>query len=407
MKEPRKVVQAVLWQFIYWEYDARQFKDILEPKMFLDYFRLFEILASTEKEKIVKDGMLTTEIMNIFTSEKLNEITAEVITSTYYSFYLYKDIEFLIQNYYKHKNADDVFAQVDAVRRANEQLQRMQSDNEAKKYQIGSLYDKIVQDSIKLSKKEGILGHATGIDSLDRLTEWLQQGTLMRLTAYSNIGKSKLAYHICNQILKQDLYVIFFSLEVTKERVVHNLMMNWYNKDYNFISRGKWIEDYWIDCADFFGKKLEVVDDIYSLNRIIWYTKARKPDVIFIDFVQNIQTDKKDEYQAMTEVAVQLQQLAISEKIAIFDLSQVSQEQAGNFRVGGKIPSKGSGALVASADVNLVMERDQDTWHNLLYVAKNKFWMNGKCIELDMDFSKNQVTDLGEHILQSKTYTKM
>lgn len=139
--------------------------------MFLDYFRLFEILASTEKEKIVKDGMLTTEIMNIFTSEKLNEITAEVITSTYYSFYLYKDIEFLIQNYYKHKNADDVFAQVDAVRRANEQLQRMQSDNEAKKYQIGSLYDKIVQDSIKLSKKEGILGHATGIDSLDRLTE--------------------------------------------------------------------------------------------------------------------------------------------------------------------------------------------------------------------------------------------
>lgn len=212
--------------------------------MFLDYFRLFEILASTEKEKIVKDGMLTTEIMNIFTSEKLNEITAEVITSTYYSFYLYKDIEFLIQNYYKHKNADDIFAQVDAVRRTNEQLQRMQSDNEAKKYQIGSLYDKIVQDSIKLSKKEGILGYTTGLSTLDRFTDGLQQGTLMRLTAYSNIGKSKLAYHICNTLLKQDLYVIFFSLEVTKERVVHNLMMNWYNKDYNFISRGKWIEDY-------------------------------------------------------------------------------------------------------------------------------------------------------------------
>ncbi len=66
----------------------------------------------------------------------------------------------------------------------------------------------------------------------------------MRLTAYSNIGKSKLAYHVCNTILKQDLHVIFFSLEVTKERVVHNLMMNWYNKDYNFISRGKWIYDY-------------------------------------------------------------------------------------------------------------------------------------------------------------------
>ncbi len=129
--------------------------------MFLDYFRLFEILVNNKKTDIVKDGMLTTEIMKIFSNEKLNEIMVEIMNSAYYSFYIYNDIEFLIKNYYKHKNSDDVFAQVDAVRRANEQLQRMQSNNESKKYQIGSLYDKIVQDSVKLSKKEGILGYTT------------------------------------------------------------------------------------------------------------------------------------------------------------------------------------------------------------------------------------------------------
>jgi predicted ATP-dependent serine protease len=56
------------------------------------------------------------------------------------------------------------------------------------------------------------------------------------------------------------------------------------------------------------------------------YTESRKPDVIFIDFVQNIQTSKENEYQAMTEVAVKIQQLAIKNNIAVFDMSQISNE---------------------------------------------------------------------------------
>lgn len=405
MKDYTQVAKSILWQFLFGEYNARDFTEILEAKMFGSYARLYEIIAQHDKNKLIKDGMLTTEAMQICSSEKINELVIDIMNSQYYSFYLYRDIEFLIKNFYKQKNEDDVFAMVDAVRLKNEKLQKMQSDNEAKKYQIGLLYDKIIADAVELSKKEWISWYSTGIPTLDKYTDGLQAGTLMRLTAYSNIWKSKLAYHICNSLLKQDLSVLFFSLEVTKERVAHNLMMNWYNKDYQYIARGKWIDDYGFDFSSFFSQKLEIVDDIYSLNRIIAFTKHRKPDVVFIDFVQNIQTDKKDEYQAMTEVAVALQQLAISEKIAIFDLSQVSQDQAGNYRVGGKIPSKWSGALVASADVNLVMERDQTTDNNLLHIAKNKFGMNGKCIELQMDFSRNQVKDLGDHLLLSKTPT--
>jgi hypothetical protein len=52
----------------------------------------------------------------------------------------------------------------------------------------------------------------------------------------------------------------------------------------------------------------------------------RKPDMIVIDFVQNIRADGKSEYERMTTIATELQQLAINQKIAIFDLSQVSNE---------------------------------------------------------------------------------
>lgn len=45
-----------------------------------------------------------------------------------------------------------------------------------------------------------------------------------------------------------------------------------------------------------------------------------------IDFVQNVITEDRTEYERMTNVAVSIQNLAVSENVAIFDLSQVSNE---------------------------------------------------------------------------------
>lgn len=284
-----------------------------------------------------------------------------------------------------------------------EKLDNLIARKDSEKYKVWNLFDSIAEESIRLQEHKWILGYSTGIPTLDKFTEWLQRGTVMRLTAYSNIGKSKLSYHICNALLRQDLHILFFSLEVTKERVIHNLMMNWYNRDYWYIARWKWIEDSSFDSSEFFTKKLEVIDDMYNLNQIINYTESRKPDIIFIDFVQNVQTWKENEYQAMTEVAVKIQQLAIKNNIAIFDMSQISNDSV-EYKSGGKIPSKWSGALVASSDVNLVMQRDKETNHNQLFIAKNKFWMNWKCVDLEMDFAKNQVNDLWEEILKSNHF---
>lgn len=55
-------------------------------------------------------------------------------------------------------------------------------------------------------------------------------------------------------------------------------------------------------------------------------TKKLKPDVVMIDFVQNVITEDRTEYERMTNVAVSIQNLAVSENVAVFDLSQVSNE---------------------------------------------------------------------------------
>ena len=154
MKDYTQVAKAILWQFLFGDYNAKDFSEILEAKMFGSYARLYEVVAQYNKQKLVKDGMLTTEAMQICSNEKINELVVNTMSSQYYSFYLYRDIEFLIKNFYKQKNEDDVFAMVDAVRQKNEKLQKMQSDNEAKKYKIGSLYEKIIADAMELSQKQ-------------------------------------------------------------------------------------------------------------------------------------------------------------------------------------------------------------------------------------------------------------
>jgi len=63
-----------------------------------------------------------------------------------------------------------------------------------------------------------------------------------------------------------------------------NLLANYYKKDFNEVEKG--IEfDYSI------YEKLKVYDDKYHLNEIKEITEREKPDVIFIDYIQNVRTE--------------------------------------------------------------------------------------------------------------------
>ena len=67
--------------------------------------------------------------------------------------------------------------------------------------------------------------------------------------------------------------------------------------------------DFCFEMGDF--ENLKIIDDIYNLDEISILIENSPADVVFIDFIQNIQTDLKTEYESMSRVAVQLQRLAI------------------------------------------------------------------------------------------------
>lgn len=357
-------------------------------------FGKYQNIAKLAYGKTFDDLQITkisTEIVKLWEAD----LMAEILNTPFYAIDFYTDIKILIKEYIMASKKDDYDKLIDIEQRV-QLIDRKKASNASEKYLISNLYDNAIEELAKRAerKKKGLyLWFSTWFPLLDRYTEGIQKWTLMRLNAYSNVGKSKFSYQIVNSLLKQDAHVIYFSLEVQANQLIYNLMGNKFWKKISEINRME-IDD--IDMWELFMKKLEVVTDKYQLDEILWYATMRKPDVIVIDFVQNIHS-KWDEYQRMTDIAMRLQQFAIKNNIAVFDISQISNEWAKSTNT-EVISSKWSGALVASADIALVMRRDK-TDENIIVIqiAKNKFGWR-KTLEYKVDFETWVFTEIGEAI---------
>lgn len=373
-------IQRFLIAWFLSDWHSEDYKWVIKSKMFWIYQDVFEYL--------IENG-------NNFTPDLLKVISWEEFTTVMWFYssdfvtnrdkYILELFDWYVKTSFEDWN--DIFSRLNDIKKIRDRLEEIRTGNISKDYSITNLLIEAENLSLIMKDKEGILGYKTWLPTLDKYTEWLQKWTVMRLNAYSNIGKSKLSYFICNNLLKQNASIIYFSLEVTKVRVAYNLLAHWYWKDYNTIAKAREMIDY----SSYANNKIEVIDDMYDINEIVRYTELRKPDVIFIDFIQNIKGHWNSEYERLSNIAIDIQQLAIKNNIAIFDLSQISNEWM-NYQTGGMIPSKWSWSLVASADVWLMLYKKWDQLY--LDIAKNKFWQNAVTIQLKSNFSIWDFEDL-------------
>ena len=226
-----------------------------------------------------------------------------------------------------------------------------------------------------------------GLPELDEVMDfWIVKGRVMRINAYSNTGKSKLAYFFCANLLKQGKDVLFFNLEVQRDIVLKNIgacYTGTHIKDVKTENIGDYLDQ-------FSSLPLTIVDDKWTWDDIAAYAEKRKPDVMFIDFIQNIEIEWGSMYEQSAKLAKKIQKFAINHNVAIIDVSQISNEWARNYTFGWVIPSKGGWEFVASADIALVLTPDNTDRRILnLYVAKNKY--GEKCaFDMVVDFRLNR-----------------
>lgn len=386
--------EAILHHTFFSDIGHTQFQSIescIPFEIFWRYKRLAEFAKWKTREEL-DISKSSTEIVKQWLQGDIIQLMN--VNFSYPSFY--DDIKILVKEYFIGKQWDE-FEKLLTIQEVYKTIDEKKASYISQSYKIKSLYDEMITELDRRrdrKQKWEILGYSFWFPLLDKYTDWLQRWTLMRLNAYSNIWKSKFSYQIVNEFLRQWAKVIYFSLEVWANQLIYNLMANFYKIPIQELYK----MNFWdIDFEDLFEKNIEIVTDKYQLSEILGYTAMRKPDIIVIDFVQNIRTDwNGSEYERMTEVAIKLQQLAIKENIAVFDISQVSNEWA---KVESDIiPSKWSGALVASADVWLLMKRDKIEEDRIqIKIAKNKFWWR-KTMEYKIDYETWIFTEIGEVI---------
>lgn len=215
-------------------------------------------------------------------------------------------------------------------------------------------------------------------DKLDINTWGFIKGKVYMIMAYSNVGKTRFAYSLLRNMIKLKKKIHFYSLEVdtwmllveilsalsgqTKEEVLYDLD----NQDISDLD-----------------KYVEIYDTKRKLDDIESHIRNSKPDVAFIDFLQNIE-QQWSEYEKMTEIALRIQKLAIISWTTIVSLSQVANES--RFLTWEQIMPKGSGALFASSDV--IFSLWAQDWQKYITISKNKYWPANKTFVVEIDYSK-------------------
>jgi len=250
-----------------------------------------------------------------------------------------------------------------------------QADDDFKPHTIWDLYDNFCETKDKYSSNQWMLGYTTWFKLLDRYSEGMQRGTVTRINAYSNTGKTQLMLRILCHMLSEGRSCVLFSTEVRRDTFIQLLASAYYRQNKHKLYK----DEFEIDWGEFSKLPLyfyDSVDEFKVIRHLISGHVAKwQADVVFIDYAQNIKIDNaKDEYTAMTSYARGIQKLAIKHNIVLCDLSQMSNEWAkAGQGTSGVISSKGSGALVAAADVAILLERQEFDWEIKMSLGKNKY----------------------------------
>jgi replicative DNA helicase len=235
-------------------------------------------------------------------------------------------------------------------------------------------------------RKRGKPEFETGLKWVDEATDGLRRGDIWVVAGKSGSGKTTLALQMARNFAdNKDHSILFLSLEMRGWELVTRMFCEMQGADFaqlrkgyfpkNFKEREKTFREY-IKNIDFeifeYGYKFSEVEKIIETAY-----KTKKPDVIFLDFLQLIEWKTyREEHIALMEYTRKIKELANKMQIAFVIISQLRRLPSGvNYeRPPDIIDLKGSGAIENAADKILLIytiEADEQREH-YINLAKNR-----------------------------------
>lgn len=312
-----------------------------------------------------------------------------------------------------YEGSDDVGVLLDTA-----ESRILEISNRKKKNDFTQIKD-VLMDSVQgleklITNKGGLTGLPTGFPDLDKLTSGLHPSDFIILAARPSMGKTALALNIVQnvalrahkQIGGEPRSVAFFSLEMSKEQLVHRMLCAEAGIDSQRLRVGEmgdkdW-DSLWAAC-DTMSKTKIYIDDTAGITAMEMRSRARRLkaehglDLIVVDYLQLMQGSGRksfsgDRQQEVSEISRSLKALARELDVPVLALSQLSRGvEARQVKRPMLSDLRESGSLEQDADIVAFLYREDyydketENKHTELIIAKHR---NGPVDTVNLFFHK-------------------
>lgn len=218
--------------------------------------------------------------------------------------------------------------------------------------------------------KRGVTGIPTGFSGLDKITSGFQDSELIIIAARPSMGKTALALSMMRTMALANLHVVLFSLEMSK-RELGMRMLSMDSQIPGFVFKnGTTSSEEWLEMTrsldNLYNISLGIHDaSTYTMVDIRAHARRLKAegklDILFIDYLQLINSSKNYENRAqeVSEISRSLKALAKELDIPVVALSQLSRSVEVRFDKRPILSDlRESGAIEQDADLILFLYRD-------------------------------------------------
>lgn len=216
-----------------------------------------------------------------------------------------------------------------------------------------------------------LVGLPTGLGSLDTATTGIRETELWMIGGRTGDGKTVLSLQTIAANCREEVPVAMFSIEMTKESILHRLWAGEGQVDFNkirfprrlspedkmrieraMVEVGKWplfvIEESGIQLSKLVAKSKLLI-------------RRENVKLIVVDYIQQVSTTGKDERERVTKISKALMGLAKDTGVPVLALSQLARPREGNENHRPtKFNLKESGSLENDAHVIVLIYRPVD-----------------------------------------------
>lgn len=182
-----------------------------------------------------------------------------------------------------------------------------------------------------ISSSQGVK-HRFKLKSINKVLGGVDICETIAIGGYTSQGKTSLALQLCKDFCEQDLRVLYCTSEMSDKETARRLLANLQEKNIMDFRKGIFTENEKESLEELAGLmaytwKLEI-KKVFSMTDIKKYVYKYEPDILFIDYLQNLsRKEDKNDYQKVTHDMQDIQILTRDKEITTFVLSQLSRNK--------------------------------------------------------------------------------